>query len=192
MSRANLEKKLTLDELFGPDFEAELAEVRYREIIDIHIKAQDQAVDWSDPNADFLEALLSFIQLVSERKGLYGNGFWQFESMKRGLDGILSRSRSIDLFPSLGQWLLEKAFDYTYDAYVSLYMTLDRFAAFARIAVARCLSTITFALTTLRRRDPVEPRRESSVPTPRELIGELLSPHILAAGGGFGLFVIRC
>jgi hypothetical protein len=108
----------------------------------------------------------------------------------------------VHLFPGFGYrlytvlWALansirrgEEAANRAHDSFRSM---LERFAALARISVDLCLSAIDEAVAMLRRRDPVAAGTASSAPTSRDLIGELLSPRVLAAGGGFGLFVIRC
>jgi hypothetical protein len=106
------------------------------------------------------------------------------------------------LFPSFQQWIpaiRASIFDWSgqYEEFRERSLcVLGRIVEWidnvAKRSVAHCLSAIEAALAMLRVRAPSATLTTSSELTPRELIGELISPRVLAAGSGFGLFVIRC
>jgi hypothetical protein len=229
MFRATLERRVTLDELFGPEIEAETEAVR-REV-DALIEAETKALIRDvesmegaphDPGLfyDSMYRYRELLQLKAERHKFYRDRFWRTSHRGGARERLVMREDdrielapcefdggrgpfiSVYLFPSLRNRLLpirlslrdsiHQGEEVVRQALDALRRMIERLATLARIALDRCLSAIDDALTTLRRRAPVAAGAASSAPTPRELIGELLSPHVLAAGGGFGLFVIRC
>ena len=106
------------------------------------------------------------------------------------------------LFPSLGIWLSQahKKIRSLGDgeqgairqARDELAAILERLARFADRAVRRSLDAILASLASLRSLASPGTSLKSASPTLRVLAAVLLSAHVLAAGGGPGLFVTRC
>lgn len=214
MTRAILESKMTVCDMYGSDiFKDDINEMRRAieedtrdgfldEAEVAHYRADLRRLESAyETKLDYNPSVFLFYPLdcsPSYRKRVQG-GFWQMVYSVGPLYEGKSPISEIRLFPSLLEWLglsddtiVKMGAWITRRLFSRLLKWIERLGAFARLATEHTLSAIDDALAVLRRSGLVEMGTASSAPTLRELIGELISPHVLAAGGGFGLFVTRC
>jgi hypothetical protein len=213
LPRSVLEQHWSLDEMLGPDYGAEVgsALAEYKGIL---ARAEAKGETISIPLAQGrLRDLVVRIRDLTEEYSAIRRGFgfvWQVFAF-RPTEGYAYRGDpprprfKVYLFPSLRAWLtpivwalrdsIEKGREVVRKALDELHGAIERLATFAArsaaLAVLRSISAVRQALAVLRRRHPIATGCESRGPTLRDLVGELLSLRVLAAGGGLGQFVIR-
>lgn len=92
--------------------------------------------------------------------------------------------------PTLRTWLNRRMMDLRIAAHEALRSLREAASSQTERIIRLCLASIREALAALRRGDLIP--SESTGHSLRDMIAELLTPHILAAGTGPGLFVPRC
>ena len=198
----------TLDDLFGPDLEAEMRETSRR------ISALYENRDLSKVECEvYCRAVTLFIGIADEVHKLQEarrRGFWQV-FVARPIEGSGpfmtppgdGKTRfMVYLFPTLGRWMthikwslqdaIRAAEEVRLRAVEEQARLIARFARFVGDAERRALAVILSGLALVRGSISIFVPTRAVLRTLRDLIGELLSPSVQAAGGGPGLFVIRC
>ena len=214
MPRATLETRPTLDEIFGLESEDIVRRQDAIARIDAELMACEQ--ERSSIQEEFYKFLHGYkenknniyfrirtIEDYTVKLGIKIDKLnkisYRYEELSVTCFWRVSRVFGITLFPSLKSWMFRTICyqsNINIEAERRIEWLVERLSAFAlnaaQFSADRHLSAIAEAIASLRRPSPMATLGMPSAPPLHDLIGELLSPHVLAAGTGLGLFTTRC
>jgi hypothetical protein len=222
--KASIEKRLTLDDLFGPDLDAEIEALNDRSValFEELNRIYDQAdLDAENPNREpswFLTFQAKSVEIEAKIEAVNRSIIRCFDELKANIKRPLSSfflivptrptqgpetgkektGYRVVLFPSFWvrtapvlSFLIGHREAILRNALEELGRTIHRVANFTRRAAIRCVSAIREAIVGVRRIIAGMASISPLFSMPHVLAAKLLSPHVLAAGGCAGAFILR-